>query len=1034
MCELCLQFPTLDWHNTDQPLDAGTVDGATSSGESVSFNSALIDQLVSGSKWTDSTNAVASTISFGFTTNNSFATGYGEATGWSATTTAQQVAIREMMQTWDDLIAPSFVEATGSAGNTADIKFSNTTSNNGYAHAYYPGQTNNESFSYAKLQGSVWLNPNYNTGTNSLVTPTKGIYGYQAILHEIGHTLGLNHAGNYNGGTPKYGDTSTGWLFAEDSHMNTIMSYFTASNTGAAWGGKYAQTPMVYDIMAIQQIYGADYTTRAGDTVYGFNSTAGRDVYNFTLNTSPILTIWDGGGNDTIDVSGWSTSSTIFLAAGSYSSVNGMKYNLAIAYDCDIENVTCGAGNDNITGNDLANILIGNGGADTINGAYGNDLIDGGLGNDILNGNRGIDIIHGGDGIDNINGGLDDDTIYGDNGADILAGGQGNDIIYGGNDNDTLDGGDGNDILDGGAGADVLTGGAGDDIIYIDANDVMASLDGGTGYDVVIETGAYVPFDLSAHNLEELRVVINDTGSANWSQTTDYYNTAGELFRHDISFDNGTSSVTDYDVDNTQSWSERTRTYDTNGNLLSETTVQDSGGPTSNSAPTNISLSAAAIAENSTNGSIIGTLSTADPDANDTFSYMLLNNAGGRFAIQGNKITVANGTLLNFEDQTSHQISVRVTDSGGNQIDRNFTISVTDVNEAPSNITISNATVVENAAHNSLVGTLSATDPDTGDTLTYTLLDNALARFSLSGQDILVNDGPRIDYERWTSHTITVQAMDSAGNTTTRDIVISVIDQPGVVLTGTNGRDTLTGTAEDDELYGLNNSDKLYGMGGNDILSGGDGGDRLDGGTGADAMSGGAGNDRYIVDNVNDQVIELAGGGKDTVVSTATIALPANVETISLKGNANIGAVGNDLDNRIRGNAADNIIAGGGGVDILVGGDGADTFVFSSLQADGSISKIVDFTSGVDMIALDTSGASLFSIVDGSYGALAQQSPAAFELVVGQAAATNVATILYDASNGILSYDADGTGGLDAIVIAKITGMPAITADDFLIL
>ncbi|MCB1431851.1 MAG: cadherin repeat domain-containing protein, partial [Alphaproteobacteria bacterium] len=362
-------------------------------------------------------------------------------------------------------------------------------------------------------------------------------------------------------------------------------------------------------------------------------------------------------------------------------------------------------------------------------------------------------------------------------------------------------------------------------------------------------------------------------------QTTDYYNMAGELFRHDISFDNGTSSVTDYDVDNTQSWSERTRTYDTNGNLLSETTVQDSGGPASNSAPTNISLSAAAIAENSTNGSIIGTLSTADPDANDTFSYMLLNNAGGRFAIQGNKITVANGTLLNFEDQTSHQISVRVTDSGGNQIDRNFTISVTDVNEAPSNITISNATVVENAAHNSLVGTLSATDPDTGDTLTYTLLDNALARFSLSGQDILVNDGPRIDYERWTSHTITVQAMDSAGNTTTRDIVISVIDQPGVVLTGTNGRDTLTGTAEDDELYGLNNSDKLYGMGGNDILGGGDGGDRLDGGTGADAMSGGAGNDRYIVDNVNDQVIELAGGGKDTVVSTATIALPANVET-----------------------------------------------------------------------------------------------------------------------------------------------------------
>ncbi len=284
MCLLCVSNPLVDWHALDaeamEPSQIGTAQGGSSNGTSVGLNQGLVNQLDSGSYWYTSGGAVAATISYGFTTSNSFASGWGEASGWSAFTEAQKTAVRQMMTLWDDLIAPSFVESTGSP-NTADIKFSNTTTDISYAHAYYPGQVNDEASSYDKIEGSVWLNPAYNSGVNNLVTPTSGIYGYMAIMHEIGHAIGLDHGGNYNGGSPQYGNTSTGWLYTEDSRQFTIMSYFNASATGANWAGKYAQTPMVYDILAIQQIYGADYTTRAGDTVYGFNANAGNSTLRF---------------------------------------------------------------------------------------------------------------------------------------------------------------------------------------------------------------------------------------------------------------------------------------------------------------------------------------------------------------------------------------------------------------------------------------------------------------------------------------------------------------------------------------------------------------------------------------------------------------------------------------------------------------------------------------------------------------------------------------------------------------------------------
>jgi Ca2+-binding RTX toxin-like protein len=169
-------------------------------------------------------------------------------------------------------------------------------------------------------------------------------------------------------------------------------------------------------------------------------------------------------------------------------------------------------------------------------------------------------------------------------------------------------------------------------------------------------------------------------------------------------------------------------------------------------------------------------------------------------------------------------------------------------------------------------------------------------------------------------------------------------------LDGGLGGDVLDGGGDDDVLVDTAGSNDFYGEGGNDVLTAGSGNDSLDGGAGADVMTGGTGNDTYYIDSPNDQIIENAGAGVDSVVVTSDYVLPANLENVKIADGAagSIDLTGNARANSLSGNLADNIIDGGAGADIMVGGPGDDTYYVDN--AGDVIQEDASTTGGTDTV------------------------------------------------------------------------------------
>jgi len=255
------------------------------------------------------------------------------------------------------------------------------------------------------------------------------------------------------------------------------------------------------------------------------------------------------------------------------------------------------------------------------------------------------------------------------------------------------------------------------------------------------------------------------------------------------------------------------------------------------------------------------------------------------------------------------------------------------------------------------------------------------------------------------------------------------------IVKGNAGNDVIRGGAGADRLYGNAGDDWVFGGSGADVLVGGDGDDKIVGETGGDRMEGGLGDDAFRLDDTTDRIIERSGQGHDTVYTSVSWKMAANVEDVIVVYKVGMRITGNALDNLIKGNSGADRLYGGNGDDTLIGGAlrdtlsggaGTDKFVFDLLSKSADRDTIKDFETGTDKIAILRSAFSAF-------GPHEADTLSADDISFGTKAINASQHLIYNQVNGALYYDDDGNGAHKAVQVAVLSNHAALTVDDFVL-